>query len=58
MVTTQPTREELIARLAAIERAIADRLVIVHEIIGMNREVIATYRRTVLLPRNPKEHRP
>lgn len=49
MVTTPSTREEILARLAAIERALADRLVIIREVIDMDRKVIATYRRTVLL---------
>jgi hypothetical protein len=44
------------AELRAIEAALDGRLVIVHQIIDMNRNVIAEYRKTVLLPRGDKPH--
>ena len=51
MVTTFALASEL----RAIERALDDRLTIVRSIIDMNRNVIATYRRTVRLPRGEKK---
>jgi len=53
VVTT--TREEMIATLSAIERELEEnRLTIIHNIIDMNRNVVATYRRTVRLPRDSR----
>ena len=53
VVTT--TREDLVATLHAIERELEEnRLTIVREIIDMNRNVVATYRRTVRLPRDSR----
>lgn len=50
-------REDLIAELAAIERALADRVVIVREIIDVDRRVLFEIRKTVLLPRDNKQPR-
>jgi hypothetical protein len=48
VVTTR--REDLVATLHAIERELEEnRLTIIREIIDMNRNVVATYRRTVRL---------
>jgi hypothetical protein len=45
----------MLVTLAAIERELEEnRLTIVHEIIDMNRNVVATYRRTVRLPRDSR----
>lgn len=48
MVTT------LAADVRAIERALADRLTIIHTVIDPDGSIVATYRKTVLLPRDSR----
>ena len=53
------TREEALVTLQAIKRELEEnRLTIIREIIDMNRNVVATYRRTVRLPRDSQHGEP
>jgi|SoiMetStandDraft_2_1073263.scaffolds.fasta_scaffold536959_3 hypothetical protein len=50
-----PNRHEIIAALAAIERALDDRLVLVRTIINPDGTVVSTYRQTVIQKEKPHD---
>jgi len=52
------TRAEIIAALAAIEAALAERITIVREIIEMDGTIGGTYQKTIRLPRHNERKTP
>ncbi|MEQ1757593.1 MAG: hypothetical protein ABL986_04695 [Vicinamibacterales bacterium] len=52
------TPPDLTRELQAITAALDDRLTIIREVIDMNHKVVATYRRTVRLPRHDERKTP